>query len=92
MAKDYDYKNLSEIDYCMRQYFSKYLAPTLIKETRQLKHNQIKEFTEQLQKNASPFVPVNVQLQNTDMQLKAAGKWYKKSSDDVIKFCKDRWG
>lgn len=92
MAKDYDYKNLSEIDYCMRQYFSKYLAPTLIKETRQLKHNQIKEFTEQLQKNASPFVPVNVQLQNTDMQLKAAGKWYKKYSDDVIKFCKDRWG
>lgn len=92
MAKENSYKNLSEIDYCMRQYFSKYLAPTLIKETRQLKHNQSKEFTEQLQKNASPFVPVNVQLQNTDMQLKVAGKWYKKSSDDVIKVCKDRWG
>ena len=92
MAKDNSYKNLSEIDYCMRQYFSKYLAPTLIKETRQLRQNQTKEFTEQLQRNASPFVPVNVQLQNTDMQLKTAGKWYKKSSDDVIQVCKDRWG
>lgn len=92
MAKDNSYKNLSEIDYCIRQYFSKYLAPTLIKETRQLRENQAKEFTEQLQRNASPFVPVNVQLQNTDMQLKAAGKWYKKSSDDVIQVCKDRWG
>ena len=92
MAKENNYQKLSEVDYCIRQYFSRYMAPTLIKETRALQQKQTEEFLNRLEKNSSPFVPVGVQLQNTDNQLKQGGKWYKKTSDDIINFCKERWG
>lgn len=92
MAKDNNYQNLSEVDYCIRQYFSRYMAPTLVKETRALRQKQTEEFLNRLENNSSPFVPVGVQLQTTDNQLKIAGKWYKKNSDDIIKLCKERWG
>lgn len=92
MAKENNYQNLAQVDYCIRQYFSKYMAPTLVKEVRNLREKQTEEFINRLEKNESPFVPVDVQLQNADNQLKVCGKWYKKSSDDIIRQCKHRWG
>ena len=92
MAKENNYQNLAQVDYCIRQYFSKYMAPTLVKEVRNLREKQTEEFINRLEKNESPFVPVDVQLQNADNQLKVCGKWYKKSSDDMIRQCKHRWG
>ena len=92
MAKENNYQNLAQVDYCIRQYFSKYMAPTLVKEVRNLREKQTEEFINRLEKNESPFVPVDVQLQNADNQLKVSGKWYKKSSDDIIWQCKHRWG
>lgn len=92
MAKKNNYQNLAQVDYCIRQYFSKYMAPTLVKEVRNLREKQTEEFINRLEKNESPFVPVDVQLQNADNQLKVCGKWYKKSSDDIIRQCKHRWG
>lgn len=92
MAKEKKYQNLAQVDYCIRQYFSKYMAPTLVKEVRNLREKQTEEFINRLEKNESPFVSVDVQLQNADNQLKVCGKWYKKSSDDIIRQCKHRWG
>ena len=83
MAKENNYQNLAQVDYCIRQYFSKYVAPTLVKEVRNLREKQSEEFINRLEKNESPFVPVDVQLQNADNQLKVCGKWYKKLLNNV---------
>ena len=40
MAKGNKYQNFSQIDYCIRQYFSKYMASTIAQEKRKLKDGQ----------------------------------------------------
>ena len=55
MAKENNYQNLAQVDYCIRQYFSKYMAPTLVKEVRNLREKQTEEFINRLEKNESEF-------------------------------------
>ena len=92
MANENKYQSLSQIDYCMRQYFSRYMAPALTNEVRSLRQKQSREFRDSWNQNASPFVPVNMQIRNADMQLKVNSTWYKKTSDDLISRCKAWWG
>ena len=79
MANENKYQSLSQIDYCMRQYFSRYMAPALTNEVRSLRQKQSREFRDSWNQNASPFVPVNMQIRNADMQLKVNSTWYKKT-------------
>ena len=67
MANENKYQSLSQIDYCMRQYFSRYMAPALTNEVRSLRQKQSREFRDSWNQNASPFVPVNMQIRNADM-------------------------
>lgn len=40
MAKGNNYQSFSQVDYCIRQYFSKYMASTIEQETKKLKDGQ----------------------------------------------------
>ena len=44
MAKENNYQTFSQIDYCISQYYSKYMASTLVQEKKRIEKNQTKEF------------------------------------------------
>lgn len=44
MAKGNNYQSFSQVDYCIRQYYSRYMASTIIQEKKLIEKNQNKEF------------------------------------------------
>ena len=82
------YENLSQIDYCFRQYFSKYMAPTLIKESVNLRKHQSEEFNNSVNNYVMPSMTVPTAMIATGANLRLSGKWNTKTSDYLIDRCK----
>lgn len=91
MASTNKYENLSQIDYCFRQYFSKYMAPTLVKESTNLRKHQSEEFNNSVNSYVMPSMTVPTAMIATGANLRLSGKWNTKTSDFLIDRCKSIW-
>ena len=99
MAKGNNYHSFSQVDYCIRQYYSRYMASTIVQEKKLIEKNQNKEFMEALDKEDNRPVWAqaadNMHGINSAYRAKmiadATGKWNKMSVDDLVKRCEDRW-
>lgn len=99
MAKGNNYQSFSQVDYCIRQYYSRYMASTIVQEKKLIEKNQNKEFMEALDKeNNRPIwaqAADNMDGINSVYRAKmiadATGKWNKMSVDDLVKRCEDKW-
>lgn len=89
MANKNDYRELSQVDYCLKQYYSKYMASALVKERAEILREQSKASeklyeTQQRLPNfgasANPFTKLNESEQLT-----------KKSMDDLAERTQGRW-
>lgn len=86
------YDNLSQIDYCFRQYYSKYMASTLAKESANLRMKQEKEFNNTVGHYNMPASTIPTQMIATGTNLRLSGEWNSKTSDYLIDKCKRAWG
>lgn len=99
MAKGNNYHSFSQVDYCIRQYYSRYMASTIVQEKKLIEKNQNKEFMEALDKEDNRPVWAqaadNMHGINSAYRAKmiadATGKWNKMSVDDLVKRCEDKW-
>lgn len=99
MAKGNNYQSFSQVDYCIRQYYSRYMASTIVQEKKLIEKNQNKEFMEALDKEDNRSILAqaadNMHGINSAYRAKmiadATGKWNKMSVDDLVKRCEDRW-
>lgn len=99
MAKGNNYHSFSQVDYCIRQYYSRYMASTIVQEKKLIEKNQNKEFMEALDKEDNRPVLAqaadNMHGINSAYRAKmiadATGKWNKMSVDDLVKRCEDKW-
>ena len=99
MAKGNNYQSFSQVDYCIRQYYSRYMASTIVQEKKLIEKNQNKEFMEALDKEDNRPVWAqaadNMHGINSAYRAKmiadATGKWNKMSVDDLVKRCEDKW-
>ena len=99
MAKGNNYQSFSQVDYCIRQYYSRYMASTIVQEKKLIEKNQNKEFMKALDKEDNRSILAqaadNMHGINSAYRAKmiadATGKWNKMSVDDLVKRCEDRW-
>lgn len=99
MAKGNNYQSFSQVDYCIRQYYSRYMASTIVQEKKLIEKNQNKEFMEALDKEDNRSILAqaadNMHGINSAYRAKmiadATGKWNKMSVDDLVKRCEDKW-
>lgn len=99
MSKGNNYHSFSQVDYCIRQYYSRYMASTIVQEKKLIEKNQNKEFMEALDKEDNRPVLAqaadNMHGINSAYRAKmiadATGKWNKMSVDDLVKRCEDKW-
>ena len=99
MAKGNNYHSFSQVDYCIRQYYSRYMASTIVQEKKLIEKNQNKEFMEALDKEDNRSILAqaadNMHGINSAYRAKmiadATGKWNKMSVDDLVKRCEDKW-
>ena len=99
MAKGNNYQSFSQVDYCIRQYYSRYMASTIVQEKKLIEKNQNKEFMDALGKEDNRSILAqaadNMHGINSAYRAKmiadATGKWNKMSVDDLVKRCEDRW-
>lgn len=99
MAKGNNYQIYSQIDYCIRQYYSKYMASTIVQEKRTIEKNQNKEFTQALDKETKSNIWAQARSDmhgiNSVYRAKAladaTGKWSKMSVDDLVDRCEHKW-
>lgn len=99
MAKGNNYQSFSQVDYCIRQYYSRYMASTIVQEKKLIEKNQNKEFMDALDKEDNRSILAqaadNMYGINSAYRAKmiadATGKWNKMSVDDLVKRCEDRW-
>lgn len=99
MAQEHNYQTFSQVDYCIRQYYSKYMASTIASEKKLIEKNQNKEFMDALDKETNR--PVLAQAMsdmhgiNSAYRAKkmadATGKWSKMSVDDLVNRCQEKW-
>ena len=89
MAKGNNLQDLSQIDYCLQQYYSKYMAATLLQERKKILQEQ---------KNAA--IKLNESLQrlpnfgaasNSFTKLNDAEQLTKKSLDELAARTSERW-
>ena len=92
MAKGNNYQTYSQVDYCIRQYYSKYMASTLVKEKRLIETNQDKELHKVLEQQSKI---VSSEYDDPFMRAKtivdATGKWNKMTVDDLVNRCLQKW-
>ena len=99
MAKGNNYQSFSQVDYCIRQYYSRYMASTIVQEKKLIEKNQNKEFMDALDKEDNRSILAqaadNMHGINSAYRAKmiadATGKWNKMSVDDLVKRCEDKW-
>lgn len=99
MAKGNNYQSFSQVDYCIRQYYSRYMASTIVQEKKLIEKNQNKEFMEALDKENNRSIWVQAadnmhginSVYRAKMIADATGKWNKMSVDDLVKRCEDKW-
>ena len=99
MAKGNNYQSFSQVDYCIRQYYSRYMASTIVQEKKLIEKNKNKEFMDALDKEDNRSILAqaadNMHGINSAYRAKmiadATGKWNKMSVDDLVKRCEDRW-
>ena len=99
MAKGNNYQSFSQVDYCIRQYYSRYMASTIVQEKKLIEKNQNKEFMEALDKedNRSILAQAADNMHGINSAYRAkmiadgTGKWNKMSVDDLVKRCEDKW-
>lgn len=99
MAKGNNYQTYSQVDYCIRQYYSKYMASTIAQEKRLIEKNQNKEFMDALDKEdkrsiwaqaADDMHGIN-SVYRAKAVADATGKWSKMSVDDLVNRCEQKW-
>lgn len=92
MAKGNNYQTYSQIDYCIHQYFSKYMASTLMNEKKLIESNQAKELYKALEQQSKIYAG---EYSDPFMRAKnivdTTGKWNKMSVDDLVKRCEQKW-
>jgi hypothetical protein len=99
MAKENNYQTFSQIDYCISQYYSKYMASTLVQEKKRIEKNQTKEFMDAIDKEDNRSIWAQAvdsrhgvtPAYRAKKQVDANGKWNKMSTDDLIERCNLRW-
>ena len=99
MAKGNNYQTYSQVDYCIRQYYSKYMASTIVQEKRLIEKNQNKEFMNALEKenNRPLWAQAADNMHGIDASYRAkaiadaTGKWSKMSVDDLVNRCEQKW-
>ena len=99
MAKGNNYQSFSQVDYCIRQYYSRYMASTIVQEKKLIEKNQNKEFMDALDKEDNRSILAQAadnmhginSAYRSKMIADATGKWNKMSVDDLVKRCEDRW-
>lgn len=99
MAKK-NYQSFSQIDYCISQYYSRYLASTIVNEKRTIEKNQNEEYRKALEaenKRALWAGPTHG-MHGADAALRAkmavdaTGKWNKMTMDDLVNRVQQKWG
>ena len=99
MAKGNNYQSFSQVDYCIRQYYSRYMASTIIQEKKLIEKNQNKEFMKALDKEDNRSILAQAadnmhginSVYRAKMIADATGKWNKMSVDDLVKRCENKW-
>ena len=99
MAKVNNYQTFSQVDYCISQYYSKYMASTLVQEKKRIEKNQTKEFMDAIDKEDNRSIWAQAvdsrhgvtPAYRAKKQVDANGKWNKMSTDDLIERCNLRW-
>lgn len=100
MASQQDYSRLSQVDYCIEQYYSRYLAGDVVKAFNYAEKKRKEEYSRAMEKQSSPFavaaadqsgIPQFDILNKTSASAFQEGKWSKKSSDDIANAIKNRW-
>lgn len=100
MAKEDKYQSFSQIDYCIRQYYSKYMAPTVAKEKSLIEKNQNKELGAALDKEDNRSLWLKAADEQSGIRaidrakavVDGTGKWNKMSVDDLVNHCTKKWG
>lgn len=91
MAKEPDYSRLAQVDYCIQQYYSRYLACDVIKTFDYAKKKRSEEVVQanaDLKFIAPPEAQRSLVAQQT---ANLTGKWNHKSDDEIVEEIKDRW-
>lgn len=99
MANGNKYQTFSQIDYCISQYYSKYMAPSIVQEQKVIEKNQGKEFMDALEKeNNRPLLAQAMDAMHgsnvvfrAKMIADATGKWSKMTMDDLVYRCQQKW-
>ena len=99
MAKVNNYQTFSQVDYCISQYYSKYMASTLVQEKKRIEKNQTKEFMDAIDKEDNRSIWAQAvdsrhgvtPAYRAKKQVDANGKWNKMSTDNLIERCNLRW-
>lgn len=89
MLSENKYQELSQIDYCLSQYYSRYMASVLEQENRKFvnEHNaKAREYT-----NATQRLPSFGAASNPFSKLSVAEQLYGKSSDVMLERTMKRW-
>ena len=96
MSQGKDYSRLSQIDYCIQNYYSKYLAASVNKTFREVNVKRSKEVME----HYNPYIPIPAPLQGLGQlaQLNVAqkianheGKWSSKDDDTIALGIVGKW-
>jgi len=92
MAKGNNYQTYSQIDYCIHQYFSKYMASTLMKEKKLIESNQAKELYKALEQQSKIYAgEYSDPLMRAKNIVDTTGKWNKMTVDDLVNRCEQKW-
>lgn len=99
MAHGNKYQSFSQIDYCISQYYSKYMASTIVHEKKTIEKNQNKEFKDALEKESKRplWAQPSHGMGGIDVALRAkaiadsSGKWSKMTTDDLVSRCQQKW-
>ena len=99
MAQGNNYKTLSELDYCLTQYYNKNLSSSLKQEVKEVEKNRNKELHDALEKenNKSVFftaLDAAADISDYDrakFEVDRNGKWSKMTMDDVVGNTIKKW-
>lgn len=99
MSQKKDYSRLSQIDYCIQNYYSRYLAGSVEKTFKEVNAKRRQESVDTLKKMSSAyssgnaFAPLSASLHVANLAQEEANKhgWNKRDDDAVAKMIAKRW-
>lgn len=93
----YSTERLSQIDSSLSRYFASYMAPTVVKEHKELVRKQTQEVldaakVQQAMPNFGAASSSFTSLSNAEKVTNKTGKWSSKNTDDLYKTIHAKWG